>query len=979
MSGWTPPALPARWAAAARPPLVGRRTEIAVVEAAWDAVTGGARQVVLLGGEPGAGKSRLLAELCCTLHGRGAAVLLGGCVEELGPPYQPFVEPAEALLSGPWAGARRDALARLAGRVAVADGPEPDGRRELFEAAAAAVRALAATRPVVLALEDLHWAGTAGLQLLGHLVRRTAECPLLVLATHRTTAPERSAELTGAIAALYRLDGVRRLDLPGLPTEAVAEYLAAEAGLAPHRARAAAPLLRDLTGGNPFLLRELVREGAGRGTPPDAVPATPLSVRDMVASRLDRLTTPERQTLELAAVVGEEPDPATVLAVSSWAADTTLAALDTAVSFGLLEPAGAVFRFPHALARQAVLDLMPATRRAREHLRVAGVLEAGGPGDGAPGSGAPGNGAPPGRRTQRLAHHYAEAAALGCVDQAVRYLTEAAQAASRSLAHEDAARWLERAAGLSADARHPLLLAAARSHLLGGDSTRARELFAEVAGSADPRVRLEAAIGFEAASWRPGLLGHRAVEMLTGALQAVPHEASDPLYVRALAGLGRALAFTGATAQSAELGRRSVALARDLGDEALLADVLAASLWNGLGPAEAPGKLARATEVVRLARRTGTLGHVGPASFWRAAMSYVRGAPQDLAEAHEDVRSVVRATGELYHEYVGGCIEYGRRFAVGDLPGADRTCARLLELGESFGTDDTEGSYGVQAYMVRRESGALAAVRPLLRGDEAPEEHWAPGLLALYTELGLDGPAARLLGWLLDGRLERYADSAQWPGVLAFLVEAALHLGDDAALTRLRPRMAEYAGTNLLAGQFVAVFGSADRYLGEIDSARGRGSAEALLESAVAMDTRMGATLHRAQSLAALAAHLRRAGAPARRVQEAAEEARRPARELGLRRVLAALDRIGPPEQPRGADGRPPSRPAGLTEREAEVLRLVGEGLLNREISARLVISENTVANHVRSILAKTGSGNRTQAARYAATHGLLDGSDGGQ
>ncbi|MGY1711162.1 AAA family ATPase [Geodermatophilus sp. SYSU D00758] len=974
MSGWTPPPLPARWTAAARPVFVGRRAEVGVVEAAYDAVTGGARQVVLLGGEPGAGKSRLLAELCCTLHDRGAAVLLGGCVEELGPPYQPFVEPAEALLSGPWAGVRRDALARLAGRVALVDGPEPDGRRELFEAAAAAVRALASTRPVVLALEDLHWAGTAGLQLLGHLVGRTAECPLLVLATHRTTAPERSAELTGAIAALYRLDGVRRLDLPGLPTEAVAEYLAAEAGLAPHRARAAAPLLRDLTGGNPFLLRELVREGAGRGAHPGPVPATPLSVRDMVASRLDRLTPPERQTLELAAVVGEEPDPATVLAVSSWSADTTLAALDTAVSFGLLEPAGAVFRFPHALARQAVLDLMPATRRAREHLRVAGVLEAGGAGDGLPGGGASS-----GRRTQRLAHHYAEAAALGCAGQAVRYLTEAAQAASRSLAHEDAARWLERAAELSPDTRHPLLLAAARSHLLGGDSTRARELFAEVAGAAEPRVRLEAAIGFEAASWRPGLLGHRAVEVLTGALQAVPHEATDALYVQALAGLGRALAFTGATAQAAELGRRSVALARDLGDEALLADVLAASLWNGLGPAEAPGKLARATEVVRLARRTGTLGHVGPASFWRAAMSYVQGAPGELAEAHEDVRWMVRATGELYHDYVGGCIEYGRRFAAGDLPGADRTCDRLLELGESFGTDDTEGSYGVQAYMVRRESGALAAVRPLVRGDEAPESHWAPGLLSLYTELGLDGPAARLLGWLLDGRLERYADSAQWPGVLAFLVEAALHVGDDAALARLRPRLAEYAGTNLLAGQFVAVFGSADRYLGEIDSARGRGSAEALLESAVEMDTRMGATLHRAQSLAALAAHLRRAGAPARRVQEAAEEARRPARELGLRRVLAALDRIGPPGVPRAAAGRPPSHPAGLTEREAEVLRLVGEGLLNREISARLVISENTVANHVRSILAKTGSGNRTQAARYAATHGLLDGSDGGQ
>jgi DNA-binding CsgD family transcriptional regulator len=977
VSGRPPLPLPARWTRSARPLFVGRRAELDCLEDLWGSVTSGARQVAFLGGEPGAGKSRLLAEFCTLLHGRGATVLLGTCVAELGPPYQPFVEPAEALLSV--AGADADALRRLAGRGA-ADAPEPDTRRELYDAAVDALRALTRSGPVVLALEDLHWSGTAGLQLLGHLVERTAESPVLVLGTHRTTAPDRSPALTSTIAHLYRLDGVRRLDLAGLDTEDIAEYLAAEAQLPAHRARVTAALLRDRTGGNPFLLREVVREAAGRGSTPDAHTAAPLSVRDMVGSRLERLTPPERQTLELAAVVGEEPDLATLLAVSTWSTDTTLAALDTAVEFGLLEAAGPAFRFPHALARQAVLDLVPATRRAREHLRVAGVLEA--------------SDAVSERHTQRLAYHYAQGAALGRAEQAVRYLTEAAQDASRSLAHEDAARWFEQAAALTGDPpqRHRLLLSAGDGHLLGGDFARARALFEGVAGSAAPRDRLEAAIGFEAASWRPGLPGGRAVELLTEALRGVPHSATDPLYVRGLAGLGRALAFTGASEQADALGRRSVALARTLGDDRLLASVLEASLWNGLRPADATEKLARATEASQLAQRTGDLGHLGGTAYWRGAISYLQGDPQGLAEAYWDVLRMARATAEPYFEYVAGCLRYGRQYAAGDLAGAERTCAELLELGESFGTDDTEGSSAVQSFMVRRETGALAAIRPLVSGEESPEAHWAPGLLALYAELGLDGPAGRVLTWLLDGRLDGFADSAQWPCVLAFSVGAALHLGDESALALLRPRLAEYSGSNLVAGQFVAVFGSADRYLGAVDSVLGRGSAGPLLEAALEMDTRMGAHLHRAQSLVSLAAHLKRTGVPGRRAGELTEEAGQLARDLGLRRVSAALARLGGPAAAAAPSGGPGTGggpaaprsgaaplPAGLTSREAEVLRLVSAGLLNREISARLFISENTVANHVRSILAKTGAGNRTQAARYAATHGLLEDSDRAQ
>jgi DNA-binding CsgD family transcriptional regulator len=949
VSGWTPPTLPVRWSDPARPVFVGRRAELAALEQVWTAVGAGLRQVVFLGGEPGAGKSRLLAEVATALHRAGATVLLGTCAAEFGAPYQPFVEPVEALLAGASVGARTaERLRTLAGRPAA----DPEHRRELFDAAVDAVASVVADRPLVLALEDLHWAGPAALQLLTYLVERTAECPLLVLGTHRTTAPDRSAALVATIAHLYRLDGVRRLDLGGLDTEDIAEFLLREGRVPARRVRSTAAVLRDQTGGNPFFLREVWRDLVAReGRPSDL--RAPVSVRDTVAGRLERLAVPERQTVELAAVVGEDVDVATLLAASEWSRASTLVALDVAVAHGLLESlpasAGAV-RFPHALARLAVLELMPATRRALQHARVAEVVERRAPASDA--------------RSQRLAFHYGQAAAFGYADRAVRYLTEAAQAAGRSLAHEDAGAAFEQAAALAADPgeRARLLLSAASSHLLGGDFARARTLAEEIATWADPATRLEAAMVVEDASWRPGLPGHRSVELLTDGLRAVGPDASPPLHIRGTASLGRALAFTGATEAAGVLGRRAIELARAEGDDDLLGYALQASLWNGLRPRDAPEKLARATELSALAQRTGSLGLLGPAAYFRGAISYLQGDPDGMAEAYDDLLRMARVTGQGFFDYMAGCLRYARQFADGDLAGAQRTCDALLALGESFGSDDTEGSSAVQSYMVRRENGAVERVRPLVTGEERPADVWAPGLLALYTELGLARPASRLLGWLLEDRLARYQDSAEWPCVLAFTAEAALQLGHEPAARLLRPMLEEYRGLNLVAGQFVAVFGAADRYSGAVDSLLGRDSAEERLAAALELDTRMAAPLHRAYTLAATVRHLRRTGVGGPRLAALVEEARAVAEPLGLPRVLRLL--ASTPER---------AAPAGLTARETEVLRLLAEGLLNREIAERLVISENTAANHVRSILAKTGSGNRTQAAMYAAAHRLLD------
>jgi len=1000
---WTAPTLPAAWAGAVHPRLVGRRRELRALEEAWSAACTGARRVVLVGGQAGAGKSRLLAEVASVFHRRDAAVLLGMCVVELGAPYQPFVKPIEALLSGmrrgrqaagssrgdnagtvPAAGVGdvadgdtaglEDRLARLVGQHPLhgEGGPDRVYRRQLYGAAAAAFRAVAAQQPLVLALEDMHWASPDALQLLRYLVEHTCESRILVIATHRTSPPDRSAAMVQMVTELYRLDGVDRLDLGPLEIEDIADYLlASDSGLSKREARAAAVVLRGQTGGNPFLLRELWRDLTIHGGLAALQPyhsRTPESVRDTFQIRLDKLDAAQREVLEFAAVVGEDVDLPVLLAASETATgepfgpSRILAALDAAVALGLVQPSDGPdrpCRFPHALARQAVLDLMAPSRLARDHARAAAVLERSPAAD---------------RRVQRLAHHYVSAQALGYRSESVRYLTEAAKLADRALAHQDAAQLFERAAALADDPeqRDDLRLAAARSHFLAADLVRARELDEQVATTGLPRDRLRAAIGYEEASCRTGRPGHRAVTLLTDALADVPPDPCDPVYVRALSSLARALAFTGATAEASDLGTKAIELARSLGHERLLTDTLQAGLQAGLHiglrPENTAARLDRATELSVLAKHTGDLHELASPAFHRGDIAYLTGDLQGLDEAHADLRRTAEITGQQFWGYFAGCMNYARSFMSGDFITAEHVTRSLLELSEALGTADTaEGPYGMQTYMVRRETGRLDQIRSLITGTERPTDHWAPGLVAIYTELGLVDPTRRMLQWLLDEQLARYTKAGEWPATLAFLAEAALWLDDEHAVRQLRPMLMEYAGLNLIAWPFIAVFGSADRYLGAIDSLLERSTPDEWFNAALDMDTRMHAPVHQAHTLVARLRHLRRRGSDPQQVEKIKRQIRDLAEPLDMRRVLRMIS------SPHVASHYLTARPDGLTAREIEVLRLLADGLSNRAIADQLVISENTAANHVRSILTKTGSGNRTQAARYAATRHLLD------
>ena len=207
--------------------------------------------------------------------------------------------------------------------------------------------------------------------------------------------------------------------------------------------------------------------------------------------------------------------------------------------------------------------------------------------------------------------------------------------------------------------------------------------------------------------------------------------------------------------------------------------------------------------------------------------------------------------------------------------------------------------------------------------------------------------------------------SSTWPAALSFLGEAACWLGDREAARVLLAEAECFAGLNLMGAEFLATLGSADRLLAMLKDTLGLPGVEEHFASALAMDQHMGSTLHVATTQAEWAAHLRRRHAPAAAVEDHAA----PARELADRFDLVRVRRILGPD----AGATRPALPDGLTARELDVLNLIGRGRSNRDIAHELFISENTAANHVRSILMKTGCANRTAAAHYAMERGLLD------
>lgn len=939
-----------------QPAFVGRRPQFDALEQAWADVGGGLRHAVFVGAEAGGGKTRFVVEAALALHAEGAGVVWGGCSQDMGMAHDPFVEPVTALLGAIQADdaalpeATLDRLRTLtASRGWEGSAADDLLRSELYSAVVELLTWAASVRPVVLVLEDLHWAGQAGRDLLKYVVSRTDDQRILILATMRSTPPDRSSDLSEVVSELYRLEGVQLLDLPALDVGEITTYLERNRLLAGGEARHAAAVMRDTTGGNPFLLRETCRT-----LDPHERPWTfsaPGSYAASIAQRLDSIPPMARAVLGVAAVMGEEVDVAELShAVSRYtraevSREELLEILGTAKSLGLLDATHAEttsVRFPHALARQAVTETLSDVDRVHAHASIALTLQSDHPAAV--------------RRTVRLAAHFAAAAVLGYEAEATLHLTEAGDLARGSSAHIEAADCYERAAAFASDpiVRDGLILQAARSALLGWELDRARELDERAAASQDPELRLRAGIGHAATVWRDGVNARRSLHLLTDALAACP-DAPAELQVHATASLGRLHAWTGDPQTGMRLAEEAIARTRELDDQDLLARVLSIAMSDGSGFDQLDRTIQRAEELMRLGPGSRGAYSLGPACYHRCEAHYIKGDPDALTAAARDLQAMADLTAQPFWSWVTGAVSFGLAIARGELDRAAlslEVARRRLRLTEGA---TPSGADGIMSFALRRETGLPAAAR-----DHLPEpgdrEVWPPAGLALATELREREACRRWLEDIMTRNLADLRASATWPAVLSYLVDATAWLGDVETAEALLPMVTPYAGHNLLGAEFLHPVGSADLPLAELLSLLGRPEASHHFEQALAMNRSMGAHLHVATALARYARHAALHPTPGVSVVDLTAQARALAERCGMVRVMRDLDELA-------RVGRPSW---GLTWREQEVLGLLGRGLSNRQIAEVLVISEHTAANHVRSILMKTGCSNRTQAALLA-------------
>ncbi|MGH7819330.1 MAG: ATP-binding protein, partial [Candidatus Binatia bacterium] len=384
-------------------PFVGREPHLVRLRGAWDRTRAGELQLVVLEGEPGIGKTSLTTAFSRAAHTAGGIVLFGRSDEEAFLPYQPFHEALGGYAAACETGTLRAQLGRVEGREVLALLPElarrlpnlgtpvpldPEGGRyRLFAAVSGFFREISHEAPIVLVLDDLHWADVPSLVLLRHLVRSLAAEPILVLGTARTTEGERSRRIREWLEALSRERSVERISLGGFSDEDVGELLSRLGNRqAPEAFRAA---LARRTGGNPLFIREILRhlidsgallEPHGRWSSSLAlgVIGQPGGITEVIERRVSRLSDRARRALLAASVVGRDLEGDLLGEITSLDEEELAGALEEAAGAGLLaeDPGGkGRWCFSHAVAAEAVYESLSETRRRSLHGRTAEALE----------------------------------------------------------------------------------------------------------------------------------------------------------------------------------------------------------------------------------------------------------------------------------------------------------------------------------------------------------------------------------------------------------------------------------------------------------------------------------------------------------------------------------------------------------------------------------------------------------------------------
>ncbi|MDX1606175.1 MAG: LuxR C-terminal-related transcriptional regulator, partial [Candidatus Competibacterales bacterium] len=847
-------------------------------------------------------------------------------------------------------------------------------RFRLFDAITRFWQRAARHQPLALILDDLHYADTASLKLLEFLARELAASPLLLFGGYRDIELNRQHPLSDTLGTLSRLPYCQRLPLSGMSHEETEQFLDTFVRTLPLTALAKA--VYQHSEGNPLFLRELTRHLLQEGLSADGLlPQIPAGIREVIGQRLNRLSETCIRMLDMAAVIGRRFELELLVGLDETLTEAELLdVLDEALDAHIIEelPQPGRFQFSHALIRETLYEEQSALRRLRLHRKVGEQLEILHRHDPQP-------------YLPQLAHHFAQSAPAGTTEQAIDYAEQAGARADALLAYEEAVHFYELALELQKhyfpqdrERRCRLLLtladsqnrAGARGEAAQKTYLQAAELARSLGLTTQWTIEMLAriALGFENAGWRIGHSGARAIDLLEESLALLKPE-DEHLRAELLAALCRANIYCNRPQQANTVFRQAVRLARRLNEPRTLFDALSAIVPARYWPEQLEERLAAGREALDLAQQ---VGHpewaVGQLAGWYLGDLMEYG---DARTAYRELDPYLREADDRREPFLQAVGMSTRTMLVihqGRFAEAERLAQETVSIARRFSPAHAEGVYGVHMFTLHREQGKLGELLPVLRHfvRNTPEAAtWRPGLALIYAELDLTDEARAEFEPLAADDFAAIPHDALWSTSITYLAEVCAHLDDTERAAILYQHLRPYAGRNIVTGAHTVCLGSADRFLGLLAMTRHQWEqAERHFQAALAMDEHTGGhpwLAHSRYQYACLLAR-RKQSEKATPLLEAALET---ARELGM----AALEQRCRILQETLATR--PAYPNGLSRREVQVLQLLAAGRSNREIAETLFVSPHTVANHVRSILTKTRTANRTEAASYANRQGL--------
>jgi DNA-binding CsgD family transcriptional regulator/tetratricopeptide (TPR) repeat protein len=858
-------------------PIYGRDRALERLRELWVRATAGRTLVVMVTGEAGMGKSRLVAELAMEVDRRHGRVLLGSCFEGSQTPYQPFIQVIAAGLDRPsydevrrGSGVDAWVLGRLLPLSPSTAGEIVDlaaERADLFAALHGYLARAARFHPVLLIIEDLHWATATTRDALRHLAQAAGREPLLVVVTSRDTPPDATDDLGIFLGDLARYPSVSRLRLEGLDLRSV-RFLVSSVHPGDHDIDA--DVIHAATGGNPLLVREMV---AGAGPRP-SVGST---LQSLLSVRSRRLSDEDNALLDLASVIGAEFDARLVAAGTGTSFPEVLEALERSEAAGLtrgIPDRPGRFAFVHALFRSVRYQSLATSRRSRFHLQVATALASRLGDDDA---------------VLELARHACAATPLGDPRTAIEYCCRAGALVERWLAYDEAASYYRCALDLCAlveapdDALRCRLMIRLGEMLIGAGDPEGRTVL-ERAASASRELddaELLASIAWALSQFGLGFLGLFDPFVVSVAEEAIAGIGPEPTAARARLLLVLAAEYAASLEhhhRRQALWREALVVARLLNDSVTLGQVLAAYQWSCWDPdnveerIEASGELAALGErlnqpmfrILALSSRSWNLLELGDVTGAWAAAASVERLVGDRPLAAPALRIASRRATRL--------------FMAGELDAAEKAAQELLTVGRTMapvaGFDPIK-SYAPHLMVIRFNQGRIGELVSLIQAAVAavtPVVAYQAVLALALARTGDIDQALMMLRRLTEDGVSALPRNFQWYTGMVCLADVAELSGERDIAVLLADQLTPYSGR--MAHHGTGVSHPVDVALAQLALAQGQnGSADMIAGRAIHAARRMETPIFLGRALIQQAAARLRLGRAEEEIRPLVDEA----------------------------------------------------------------------------------------------------------